>query len=89
MKRIIDRFHLLLGWLINLIFPFPMDEYMERFVVPHIDRARELGIPAEVVERLWHDAVNESDINVVELTPAALFADKIDAWVALREMEAN
>lgn len=69
-----------LGWLLNLIRPFPTDEYWNRFLKPAWERGQALGIPDRVLQSMWSEAWNNAEPQVIGRAPVALFNRMIDAW---------
>lgn len=66
-----------IGWIINKINPFPVEEYFCNYVKPRIERAHALGIPDDEIKAMWDKAW---DIAPDLTSPAIWFDNMIDNW---------
>jgi hypothetical protein len=61
----IQKVYVMFGKLLQGLNPFrPLpieDEYFNRFILPHVTRAREAGIPESEIEQMVRKAISESD----------------------------
>lgn len=56
------------------------DEYWDRFMQPKIDRARNAGMPEDILDGFVQRAIKESD-GITDF-PGVMLRDLIDAWIS-------
>jgi hypothetical protein len=77
------------GFISRLLFG-DLDEYFTRFIMPHVERMRAVGIPEHDIDRLVRVALNSTtDPTIVGNAPGnkvALFADLIEAGLTVKQI---
>ena len=58
------------------------DEFVEDFMIPHLERGLEAGISRERLDELAYQAFHESESDYPLRMPAGIFRDLVDAEIA-------